>query len=401
MNPKPRKAGHITILPFNMVEIVIALAIIMVALIGIMGLIPPSIKAGQDAVNRSNAADAADQFLRYMASRLAQNWNEEVAFPSEKPTGNDQEMVFSSESLIADAKMRIYFETPNELASWNPEVNNNGVFKIVQMTGENNTDFKGVLRAWKELTEYGEGENRPKSLTLYTEVSWPATKPYEKRDTAKYQLEMFKPGEFIVAATPPPPAEGDGFSVVDGSVVLNEAQATTITSLGCGMSYGLGNQLNVTVSFSIDDVTYEPFGPSSNPVDGNVNDGGQHVYDAGILEAGSEIGVTGRSWRLERDWYDDSVASNWNPWMSQSSSPPNQNVLVLVDGDPVPDIDPFGDQADIADFVEDYIDPETGTVTLAPNQAILLFELYTENLSDSTADFQDLVLLINFTNPPE
>jgi hypothetical protein len=77
----------------------------------------------------------------------------------------------------------------------------------------------------------------------------------------------------------------------------------------------------------------------------------------------------------------------------------NQNVVVLKNGDLIPDVPGMENQASIQDFVEEYINLGTGTVGLQSNQALYLFELGTTNLQSSAADFQDLVLLLTLLNP--
>ncbi|WP_035798116.1 PulJ/GspJ family protein [Crocosphaera chwakensis] len=69
----------------------------------------------------------------------------------------------------------------------------------------------------------------------------------------------------------------------------------------------------------------------------------------------------------------------------------NQQVEVLVNGDPVPDVAPFGDQSTIESFLTDYI--EDGKIKLAENQAIYLFELGSKDKSSSAFDLQDNVVL--------
>jgi len=60
----------------------------------------------------------------------------------------------------------------------------------------------------------------------------------------------------------------------------------------------------------------------------------------------------------------------------------------------VPKISGYNGQEGVESFLTNYID-ENGLVTLDGNQAIVLFELGTTNLSSASADFQDLVTLIS------
>jgi hypothetical protein len=83
---------------------------------------------------------------------------------------------------------------------------------------------------------------------------------------------------------------------------------------------------------------------------------------------------------------------------SNSNSP---NVKVLRDGDAVPSIQGAAGQASVADVLKPYINAQTGRITLAANQAIFLFELYTTNLASKYADFQDLVVVVTMGTSPE
>ena len=72
-------------------------------------------------------------------------------------------------------------------------------------------------------------------------------------------------------------------------------------------------------------------------------------------------------------------------------------VLTLVDGDVVPEFRPFAGQRAIDAFMQNYIDTNTGKVTLDPNQVIFLYELGTTNSGSSAYDMQDMVVLATVT----
>lgn len=68
-------------------------------------------------------------------------------------------------------------------------------------------------------------------------------------------------------------------------------------------------------------------------------------------------------------------------------------VLTLRNGDTPPLFTPLGSQPAIDTYLTKYLDPATGKVKLAENQAIFLYELGTTNTSSSAYDMQDLVVL--------
>jgi len=141
--------------PFNMVEIVIAMVIILVALVGVLGLLPSSIEANADAVNRSAAADAADQFLHYMAARIEKDWADTAALPDTKPTAESSTMLFSTAGFMKSSALEVSFESPSETAEFDPAVHNSGIFRVKQKSTASISDFEGEVRAWKSTNEYG------------------------------------------------------------------------------------------------------------------------------------------------------------------------------------------------------------------------------------------------------
>ncbi len=488
---------------FNMVEIVVSMVIILVALIGILGLLPSSIEANADAINRSAAADAADQFLHHMAARIESSWTETEAFPDAKPTKKTEDLILSSNGLLEKSNVKFSFDAPNEKHAWmgtdelpDASQNNTGIFHVTQTTGVNATDFVGEMRCWKEIYEVGPGgevltetknkgkgkkKELPDGMTeeeawtvgnkvliahyppsnngarchtlvvdkadvadhfenkgdgwgdhygpcledldengelsmraevciLNTEISWPVEMPYEKRSKVTYQMEIAKPVTVVSAVetvadveeetkeeeetVEETEEEEDLFEIEDGEVIVNEKSSTKLKALGCALTSG-GKDIPVTCYFVINGEKVYPFGNGSDPTKSknvkknDINDHKQHEFDAGILEGGAEISVVGISWLPKYGGY--------SKYLQKSSNPANANVLVLKDGDSVPDIEGFDGQDDIEEYIKDYIDTKNKKVTLKPNQAILLFELGTTNLNSSAADFQDMVVLVTIT----
>ncbi len=83
---------------------------------------------------------------------------------------------------------------------------------------------------------------------------------------------------------------------------------------------------------------------------------------------------------------------NCNVNMEVSTSNTNTSqVKVLLDGDPVPDIEPFANQNSIEVFLRKYV--ANGKIKIADNEAIYLFELGTTDQESAAYDFQDNVVL--------
>ena len=92
--------------------------------------------------------------------------------------------------------------------------------------------------------------------------------------------------------------------------------------------------------------------------------------------------------------------SEWTVRQTENSNLDPDWVVVLRDGDPVPDLPGFGDQDSVEDYLEDYIDIDTGLIVLGPNSAIYLFELAAPNTSSQYFDLQDMVVLVTLGETP-
>ena len=246
---------------YLMFETILALVVVMVGIFGVSGLFPVSMNSHKNAVGISFATDAAEQFLRYNASKIKEDWSWTNAFAHKKPDGTEP-TGFSPLTVIdnnldpnglnennEDKKLVICHdgntmavgspssqltghlahgdtigacedaseEIETEDFSWldtyvfdsgntriYPELtfdpttdDNSGFFLLEQITGVN-TDFSAVIRAWKNVTTGADGAE---TATLYVEVSWPAVVPYNSAERQKQQfsLQVFKEPEITLA----------------------------------------------------------------------------------------------------------------------------------------------------------------------------------------------------------
>jgi type II secretory pathway pseudopilin PulG len=218
--------------PFSMIELVIALVIIVIGVVGIIGLIPPAMDASSDTVQRSNAADAADQFLHFMAGEVKEDWSVINAFPENQTvlvsSGTDgtieSKIIFSNQSLIAGSNIDISFAAINADDVFDPtkSAHQTGVFKVKQITPANMLDFEGIITAYRvETTTNVGGSATATSVTLVAEVQWPASAPPEKRQSSTYKLQVFRPSDVAVNTAPP------GYEA-EGCVNINPGQSTNV-----------------------------------------------------------------------------------------------------------------------------------------------------------------------------
>lgn len=198
------------------------------------------------------------------------------------------------------------------------------------------------------------------------------------------------------------------FDIIDDTVVPQDNFICSFEVLGAAHQYQYhGHTYNrmVTSRLKVGDETFDPWGDYTLPVSSNLNDGSTHSWtlDA-TYSAGTPVTVIGRAWILRYDnWWSSTyyynLDSSWKNTMEVSSTSNSPNLIVLRNGDAVPDIAGAMNQDSIEDYLEGYID-ENNKVVLEENEAIFLFELGTTDLRSSAADFQDLVVLMTVEPAP-
>lgn len=205
------------------------------------------------------------------------------------------------------------------------------------------------------------------------------------------------------------------FIIKNGVVIPQESFTGEVKILGAALTYS-DYDCMVTAQVKVDRSIIEPWGDYNTPVQSNLNDGSVRSYDLpSAYEAGTVIGIKAYSWvkkiPVSNPWggrgnrwgqpyteYGDED-KDWEILYSVDSLHNSRFVKVLRDGDPLPEIKPFQNQAGIEDFLKDYVDVASGKIVLGENQAIFLFELGTTNLRSQAADFQDLVVLLTLSRP--
>lgn len=193
------------------------------------------------------------------------------------------------------------------------------------------------------------------------------------------------------------------FDLDNGQIIPVETYAAKVTVLGAAIAADGKYDIPVTVGFKVGDQYFTPFGDPNKPVDGGVNDGNnpRHFVFPQTCVAADPITVFSKSWIKKMTFYSGKRNSHWKGHMTVDSLTDCPQVLLLRDGDPVPKITPFINQRKIEDFIKGYVNMQTNTVMLNENQAIYLFELGTNNLNSTAADFQDLVILVTLGKDPQ
>ena len=183
------------------------------------------------------------------------------------------------------------------------------------------------------------------------------------------------------------------FDINAGKVTPSEDFMIMVSVLGSAIT-SRGNDVPVTVQLKIGDKAVNPWGDFSDEDAADVNDPHAPTRNYIVNElfevdedsdpADTEVTVSARSW------------VSGKVYIEANSHEQSKQVKVLRDGDDVPNIKGMGDQADVLAFIRPYIDFDSNKMTLDQNQAIYLFEVGTTDMSKSSADFQDLVVLVTF-----
>ena len=212
---------------FMMFEILLALVVVMFGIFGISSMMPVGMSSQKQAVGTSYMTDAAEQLLRFNASKLRTDWDWLNVFASAKPDQNDQGTTWLSSSLFEVNNLRIKADD-----GFNAAIDNNsGLFLLEQLTlGQ--VDHAAIARLWKDVTVNANGSM---DVTIYAEVSWPAEKPYYARDKQVFNLQVSKAPEIAMASETYSSSvcsitkeNGGGYSTIISDVVDNGDSTYTI-----------------------------------------------------------------------------------------------------------------------------------------------------------------------------
>jgi hypothetical protein len=164
-----------------------------------------------------------------------------------------------------------------------------------------------------------------------------------------------------------------------GSVTVSCTMPVALRIVGVSITHGAGGtEIPVYAGLSTNGLS------TFTPLVGGAELHGGEVLDLHNIPAGSILGVQGNARDSTFDETYDSLSGD-------------PHVQVLRDGAHAPAYAPFGNQASLESFLLPYVNTGTQTMTLGPNEVIMLFEFSSPlDSSNSAADFQDLVVLFQF-----
>lgn len=173
---------------------------------------------------------------------------------------------------------------------------------------------------------------------------------------------------------------GIPFSIVPGTGIVLKGSHQVVTA-ALGSQYSCGSTMPVYMRMTINGgATWtSPFG--SSPVSPS---GSGQSFDAGLVPAGSIVGVEGTG----------DGAPCGLPDYTVNSIGTDARAVMLRAGDPAPAYAPFSGQAPLASFLVPYVNTQTQTMVLDPNQVIIFIDLCC--YPGYAVDYQDLVVLFTF-----
>lgn len=185
---------------FNLVEIVLAMAVLTVGIAGVVALIPVGLNSYRDAMADNDGAQNAEAMLKIMESyftRSSSSFNVISTLPAKKFNKDDDDEI--NDSLPKDTS-----------SGWNLE--SGGFYRVDESVGLygfaspdlEKADFIAHALVWTEPvnilkwdagasewvvdTPSGTGNN---VVRLNVELSWPVAKPYKQRETRLFVLEIY------------------------------------------------------------------------------------------------------------------------------------------------------------------------------------------------------------------
>ncbi len=184
---------------FNLVEVVLALAVVGVGLVSVLGLMPIAVKAGTDSLTQNYAAESVDYFLHVFATTLKdpandyRNWDDfGQLLPADKPGAAEPTTAWTPSP---------WGNTPNTQIFYGGD--RRQYYKIIRLgIASGHPDFSAVYRIWTSPLKCWRYEDdawqeddldSSHARAIHLEVSWPAEAVYSQRRKTLYYLEVFKP----------------------------------------------------------------------------------------------------------------------------------------------------------------------------------------------------------------
>ena len=206
---------------FNMVEIVLALAVVSVAIVSLMGMLPVALRAGKNSVADNSVASVVEIMKSFVDRSYRSNDDFSTfqgQFVNAKPTSSADTV------LEYDEGKGKYPSESSDLENYAFQItygDTNGTYRVELFSGKFDsgkfavTDFDADVRVWYDKLDggiyipyktddyeknfYKKGGTYEVPLThactFYIEVSWPSGIKYENQEHRLYKFDYFKRGD--------------------------------------------------------------------------------------------------------------------------------------------------------------------------------------------------------------
>lgn len=199
---------------FNMIEIMLALAVSAIGITGIMGIIPLGLKANRDAMAETFAADIANSYFADLsikaanASSFTSFANDDIKFPAAAKTSVtvDGNTVYVYKNPTTpkpsdweeDGKTEFQHQFTNDGVDFdtsNMESKHYLRVFVGKKDGSNKVlpDFAADVCGWKCYPDDIAGAEGAQTdlVRVYLEVSWPVFSPYAEREKRTFVREFY------------------------------------------------------------------------------------------------------------------------------------------------------------------------------------------------------------------
>ena len=176
---------------FNMIEVLLALGVTAVGIMGILAVIPMTLNANRDAAADNLIADIANTKFAEISFDVKKDFNANLknnttTYPSSKTSSGVVAWtpMDSGTGLLTDGNMK------------EDGIQFSGTKFAMGRSGKS-PDMTGDILLWKTVPNdvVGVSDNVSSKILIrvYMEVSWPSTSPYEQRNKRIYVREFLDP----------------------------------------------------------------------------------------------------------------------------------------------------------------------------------------------------------------
>lgn len=181
---------------FNLIEIVLAMGILTIGLMGTLGLFSVGLNANRESIGRNYSADAGDEILHQLAASLKNDWALESNFSEKPPNISSGADAISTWTAIPASAGNLYEKTYSGDTVYRVQQTSNSASAVV--------DFDAMVRVWKapsmaweydpDAGSWDEVEDTAyeRRMLLHVEMSWPSSVPFHARQKAYFTMEVAK-----------------------------------------------------------------------------------------------------------------------------------------------------------------------------------------------------------------